>query len=182
MDQPQGFSCDITQIPGLEEQVFGNKTLFYRNKKLAKVQAAKHAMQFINATNPPLPESALKTKLGRRTAAASAGGNFVGGAQLLPSGSIINIPFRAGPVESVTIICPKLGMALPEYDITQDPTAPAIYDVTASIRRQQGKTLRIGPMKGIYGRRNAKERMAESLMILLKNQAEQLGITIRRVD
>lgn len=55
-----GFSCEIRLsaefgIPGIEDKVFGDKHKAYKNKRSAKVAAAKAAMLWIQEHAPPSP-------------------------------------------------------------------------------------------------------------------------------
>jgi hypothetical protein len=171
----QQFSCQVTEIPSIPNKVFGEKTTFYRTKRIAKAQAAKAAMLYLQDNPPPpVPSS------GKKKAVPGGGktGQFVGKASVAPPGSTIRVPDR-GVVEKVTLICPQLGLSLPEYDFKQDPIAPAMFDVTAIVRRGAGKKdVKIGPVRGIFGKKNAKESMATSILRWLLKEAEKNQVTI----
>jgi hypothetical protein len=172
----QQFSCQVTEIPSIPNKVFGDKTTYYRTKKIAKAQAAKAAMLYLQ-DNPPPPVSSSGKKKASPIGGGKAG-KFVGKTTVALPGSTIKIPDR-GVVEKVTLICPQLGLSLPEYDFQQDPMAPALFDVTAIVRRGFGKKdVRIGPLQGIFGKKNAKESMATSILRWLHKEAEKNQITI----
>jgi hypothetical protein len=171
-----GFSCELRippdpGLPGLDERAYGDKLKYYRNKRTAKIAAAKDAMLWIKQQPPaktlPQTPSSDSTK-------------FVGKAIIAAPGATISIPARAGPVEKVTLICPRLGLSLPEYDLRQDEKVPALHDVTAYVRRGPGlKGAKIGPLKGIFGKKNAKQQMAASVLIWLNKEAEKIQVTIK---
>jgi len=174
-----GFSCELRipadpGLPGLDGKVYGSRLKYHRNKRTAKLEAAKEAMLWIKEQPPPtaLPQSP-----------SSDSAKFVGKAAIAAPGTAISIPARAGPVEKVTLICPRLGLSLPEYDLKQDEKVPALHDVTAYIRRGPGlKGAKIGPLKGIYGKKNAKQQMAASVLIWLNKEAERLEVSIKEEE
>jgi hypothetical protein len=170
-----GYSCELRiptdpDLPGLDEKVFGNKLMYYRNKRNAKIAAAKEGMLWIKEHAPGLTLPQTMSCDSKK---------FVGRAILAAPGSTISVPVRAGPVEKVTLICPRLGLSLPDYDLTMDKSVQGLYDVTAYVSRGPGlKVAKIGPLKGIVGRKKAKQQMAASLLIWLNKEAEKLHVTI----
>lgn len=67
----------------------------------------------------------------------------------------------------------------PEYHLVSDPRSPSMYDVTAIIKRPNGpRDLMIGPLKSIFGKKKAKEEMANGVYNWLKKEAERQGVGI----
>jgi len=177
---PTIFSCELTGIQGLDK-MFGSRTRFYTSKKRACVQAAKEAMLYIEKHQIMPPEAAKKGEASaeRRGSGGAPGPNFVGKVQPAAPGSTIVVPLRATIHETVTMVCPRLGLSLPEYKIDQDPETSSLYDITATIRRlPPRKGVRIGPIKGVYGRKNAKDTIAHSVLTFLRKEAEGRQVTI----
>ncbi|KAF8539409.1 hypothetical protein BDD12DRAFT_99308 [Trichophaea hybrida] len=178
---PQEFSCDITEIPTLEE-TFGSKEKFHRTKKVAKVQAAKEAMLWIKANASSTPAS-LRSRSGKSSVGTNGQpGKFVGKVSIASPGSTIEVDASKGAAEKVSIICPQLGLSLPEYHIKQDQHAPSLYDIYAILRRREGKSVRIGPLKGEHGRKKAKNKLAECILGWLHKEAERIQVTINQVE
>jgi len=157
--------------------VLGDKTKFYRTKKLARVQAAKAAILWIRA-NPPSAPASPQSPSGNNDQQVK----FVGKVPVAPPGSTIRVAANTSPLEKVSIICPQLGLSLPDYKFTQDERALSIYDVTAILRRREGKSVKVGPLKGQYGRVNAKKKLAECIIRWLDKEAERKQVTIEIVE
>lgn len=177
---PTRFSCELTGIQGLDK-MFGSRTRFYTSKKRACVQAAKEAMLYIEKHQIPRPGADKKgdASAGRRGSEGAIGPNFVGNVQPAEPGSTILVPFRANIHETIVMVCPRLGLSLPQYNIVQDTETSSLYDITAIIRRlPPRKGVRIGPIKGVYGRKNAKETIAHSVFNFLRKEAEERQVTI----
>ncbi|KAI5850634.1 hypothetical protein BZA05DRAFT_59207 [Tricharina praecox] len=198
---PLVFSCQVSGIQTVgSEKVFGSKTKFHSSKKKARIHAAKAAMTFIDE-NQIAPAAAVKkgsaggsgggggdakkTPPNERStttpaAAIVAGANFVGKAPPLEPGSTITIPLAATIHETVALVCPQLGLSLPEYILACDEHTPALYDITAVLRRAPPKRgVRIGPIKGVYGKKNARDRIANSVFTFLKKEAENCRVVMK---
>ncbi|KAA8894397.1 hypothetical protein FN846DRAFT_750322, partial [Sphaerosporella brunnea] len=160
----QQFSCEITGVPSVQTKVFGSKAMYYRNKKIAKVQAAKAAMLYLNENPQPIPPKSPRGRAGSNRSGQSAG--------KAPPGSIIKVPATIGVVEKVSRICPQLGLSLPDYAFYQDPNAPSLFDVSAIVRRGgDKKDARFGRLRGKLGKKNAKEHMAAAIFRWLHTEA-----------
>jgi len=160
--------------------MFGCRTRFYASKKRACVQAAKEAMLYIEKHQIPRPEAAMgDASAERRGSDGATGPIFIGNVQPAEPGSTILVPLRATIHETIIMVCPRLGLSLPKYEIVQDPETSSLYDITATIRRlPPRKGVRIGPIKGIYGRKNAKDTIARSVLTFLRKEAEGRQVTI----
>ncbi|KAF8243780.1 hypothetical protein K440DRAFT_611480 [Wilcoxina mikolae CBS 423.85] len=139
-------------------------------------------MLWINAhssSTPALPRS----RSGRSSVGTNGQpGTFVGKVPIAAPGSTIEVIASKGAVENVTIICPRLGLSLPEYHIKQDRHISSLYDIYAILRRREGKGVKIGPLKGEFGRKKAKDKLAESILRWLHQEAGRIQVTINQVE
>jgi len=171
------FSCEVTDIPGLEDEVFGSKTRFFSSKKKARIQAAKAAMLHIDENQLALVDSPKKGGTG---GGGGGGGKKSGKVALAEPGSTILTPVNASIHETISLICPRLGLSLPEYTYVQDERSPSLYDITAVIRRGPGqKGCRMGPLKGIYGKKKAKDMIADGVLRFLTKEAANRQVSLQ---
>lgn len=80
-----GFSCEVRLgaelgYPGIEERVFGDKHKAFKNKRSAKIAAAKSAMLWIreqSEPSPPVGSSMSGSKRSGRSMGSMGGGNLI---------------------------------------------------------------------------------------------------------
>ncbi|PWW75604.1 hypothetical protein C7212DRAFT_297524 [Tuber magnatum] len=163
-----GYSCEIRLsaefgCPGVECMVFGDKHRAFKNKKSAKIAAAKEAILWVREQAPP------GTPVGGRTPKTAASG---------PEG-VIEIPEGTPTAQIVNLICPKLGFTSPEYIFHADPHAPGLYDVDAVIKRPKGpRPAKIGPIRSVFGKKKAREEISTCVLRWLRKEAEKQGLKI----
>ncbi|CAZ80042.1 unnamed protein product [Tuber melanosporum] len=167
-----GYSCEIRLgaefgFPGVECMVFGDKHRAFKNKKSAKIAAAKEAILWIREQAPP------GTPVNGRTPRAAASG---------PEG-VVDIPEGTPTAQIVNLICPKLGFTSPEYIFHADPHAPGLYDVDAVIKRPKGpRPAKIGPIRSVFGKKKARDEIATCVLRWLRKEAEKQGLKIVEHD
>jgi len=163
--------------------VFGDKHRAFKNKKSAKIAAAKEAMLWIREQAPP------GTPVGGRTPRTAANGpeGVIDIPEGTPTAQIVN---RLSPttltyslMPSLTsqkkVICPKLGYTSPEYIFHADPHAPGMYDVDAVIKRPKGpRPAKIGPIRSVFGKKKAREEIATCVLRWLRKEADKQGLKI----
>ncbi|RPA97538.1 hypothetical protein L873DRAFT_1741872 [Choiromyces venosus 120613-1] len=163
-----GYSCEIRLsaefgYPDVENRVFGDKHRAFKNKKSAKIAAAKEAILWIREQAPP------GTPANGRTPKAAANN----------SEGVIDIPEGTPTAQIVNLICPKLGYTSPEYIFHADPHAPGLYDVDAVIKRPKGpRPAKIGPIRSVFGKKKAREEIATCVLRWLRKEAEKQGLKI----
>ncbi|CUS15150.1 unnamed protein product [Tuber aestivum] len=163
-----GYSCEIRLsaefgCPGVECMVFGDKHRAFKNKKSAKIAAAKEAILWVREQAPP------GTPVNGRTPKTAANG---------PEG-VIDIPEGTPTAQIVNLICPKLGFTSPEYIFHADPHAPGLYDVDAVIKRPKGpRPAKIGPIRSVFGKKKAREEISTCVLRWLRKEADKQGLKI----
>jgi len=161
---PPGCSCVLTfpeslPLPDVSSKTFGDKHRFYRTKMAAKKAASKEAMQWIFSV---APDSVKGTQPASKI-----------------SDGTIRLPRDMSFVQRVNVVCPHLNLGPPEWDIKPDPTTPGVYDVCVIIRRRNGpKDVKIGPLQNEFGKRRAKERLAQGVLRWLYKEAEKADLKI----
>jgi hypothetical protein len=130
----------------------------------AKKAASKEAMQWILSVAPESVKGAqpASTPLAPKI-----------------SDGTIRLPRDMSFVQRVNVVCPHLNLGPPEWDIKPDPTTPGVYDVCVIIRRRNGpKDVKIGPLNNEFGKRRAKERLAQGVLRWLFKEAEKANLKI----
>lgn len=79
-------------------------------------------------------------------------------------------------------LCPILGLTSPQYILTPAPQAPNMLSGYASFPTQPGMPKQIGEIRNVFGKKNAKEEIAEGVWEVLQELAEKRGVKMEGVE
>lgn len=74
-----------------------------------------------------------------------------------------------------------LGLGAPFYQLVSKPEAPAIFSGAAHFTTTPLFTKPLGEVRNVYGRKNAKEECARSVLEILKDLAKKRGVNLDEV-
>lgn len=74
-----------------------------------------------------------------------------------------------------------LGLGAPFYQLTSKPDAPAIFSGAAHFTSSPLFPKPLGEVRNVYGKKNAKEECARSVLDILEDLAKKRGVNLGEV-
>ncbi|KAI5785930.1 hypothetical protein EDC01DRAFT_597122, partial [Geopyxis carbonaria] len=150
------FSCEVAlpakiNIPKIEGKVFGDRSRTFSKKKTARASAARETMEWLNSQTAVSHPSPPPTSISVPEAVITAGARL-------------------------NYLCPKLDLSTPEYHVNMDPDCKFFEGYVLIKRLKGGKSVKVGPMKNMIGKKAAREKLANAALKWLNREAERLGI------
>lgn len=164
------FACTCV-IPG-HPTPFGGTSTVFPNKKAARVNAAREAMEFLITAGLTEPDGSLKTKKKAKL-----------GAAVRIEKDRLGVKKDTTFAQRVNDICPILGLSAPEYRITPlSADAPNIVSGAAYFRSEPLFPKPLGEVRNVYGKKNAKEECAKGVWMTLSELAKKRGVKVSEED
>ena len=159
----------------------------FSTKKAARVNAAKQAVEYLISEGELNSDGSTKArkKIAAGTAVRMEGKGLKVSRDLSYAQKVngkLKIPVLLWMLIHVLDICPLLGLIPPQYKLTPvSALAPNMLSGYASFPGQPGLPEEIGEARNVYGKRNAKEEVAEGLWKFLLELAKKRGVVIEEV-
>jgi hypothetical protein len=174
---PSRFSC--TSVLVESSQPFGD-TVSFTKKKDAKQYASKKAIDWLIENNfmPPngvkFPKSnALSQTLPNPEVTSSKVTNTTIEIKEITTESPVQTPKGASFASKIPELCTLLGFTVPKYEITRVSEQAPLYSGYAHFNGDPRIEGKVGEVKDIFGQKNAKEMIAETLYAFLKDIERQ---------
>ncbi|KAF3924231.1 hypothetical protein ABW21_db0203393 [Orbilia brochopaga] len=153
---PYYYGCEIMiDING--ERRFGDPNPNHQNKSSARNAAAQQALDWINKENPKI------VKVKNRTGKAG---------RVLAPGSLVQIDATCKTIgEVATEACSLLGFKAPQRELVPVDQLQGMYNVYITLEHAD-QTSRVGPIKNIFGQKQAREEAMKLTLRTLQYLAE----------
>ncbi|KAL8657793.1 MAG: hypothetical protein Q9226_001578 [Calogaya cf. arnoldii] len=176
------FGCTCT-IPSINDGtsaplVFGSATDPFRNKKAARNNAAKAAVQYLISLGELNPDGSCKAKKKVKLGA---------GPTVKVEAKGIEVKKDASYANRVNDLAPLLSLTCPTYRFTvTSAAAPNMFSGAAYFTGDALHLLSlqgaIGEVRNVYGKKNAKEECARGVWEVLKGVARERGVEFEEAD
>ncbi|OCK84527.1 hypothetical protein K432DRAFT_288747 [Lepidopterella palustris CBS 459.81] len=152
------FSCE-TEIPERPGHVFGGKSQIFANKKGARFNAAREAVEWLRAEGF-FPESGPVRK--KKANGNNPGSSTSGEGKIDTTGGSY--------AQKVAALALTLGLLTPEWRFAPpDPRAPGFCTVAAYFPHSPNHAGPIGEVRHVFGKKAAKEECAKKVLTYLKD-------------
>ncbi|KAI9771174.1 MAG: hypothetical protein M1840_002525 [Geoglossum simile] len=162
------FACEVV-IDQCSSSPFGGRYSTFSNKKAAKTNAAREAVQWLTENNSMGPQGPARKK--RKS-----------GAVMPESGTTVEINRVTNFTQKVNALCPKFGLSPPEYRLSSDPRSESMYSGAAYFNDPILPSEPIGDVRNVYGKKKAKEEISKAVLAFLKEWAKKQGVELREKD
>ncbi|KAF2090921.1 hypothetical protein K490DRAFT_62252 [Saccharata proteae CBS 121410] len=167
------FSCELT-IPQYPDQIWGGRDKFFRNKKDAKTNASREAVEWLRA-NGHMSDNGSSKKKAKVSPGMGAGSTKVANSPVPRPKSNSPLDHEKAELDreltytqQVVEYIPKLKLSQPEYRLTQDEEASGFWSGAAYFQSEGGIEVAIGKVSHVYGQKAAKNECAKRVLAYLK--------------
>ncbi|KAL9007076.1 MAG: hypothetical protein Q9188_000199 [Gyalolechia gomerana] len=172
------FACTCT-MPSSPSQPFGSPTDPFPNKKAARTNAAKEAVQHLISIGELNSDGSAKA---RKKGKVGAGGPTV---RVEASG--VEVKKNATYAARVNDLAPLLSFTAPVYRF--QPTNPSAPNLLSGAAYFTGDASyhpllkdAVGEVRNVFGKKNAKEECAKGVWEVLREVARERGVEVEEVD
>lgn len=159
------FRCTV-KIPETEQK-FGDPAVLFTKKKDAKQHASKRAIDWLIENKYMPADGSVKFPKPILSPSASVIG------PQLASQSSPRPPKGTSFASQVPELCTKLGFNVPKYEITKVSENAPLYKGFAHFHGDPRIDGKFGEVSDIFGQKNAKEKIAEEIVLFLKDIERQ---------
>ncbi|KAL8853611.1 MAG: hypothetical protein Q9221_001597 [Calogaya cf. arnoldii] len=179
---PYNFGCTCT-VPSINDGtsaplVFGSATDPFSNKKAARNNAAKAAVQYLISLGELNPDGSCKAKKKVKLG---------GGPTVKVEAKGIEVKKDASYANRVNDLAPLLSLTCPTYRFTvTSAAAPNMFSgaayFTGDALHHPSLKGAIGEVRNVYGKKNAKEECARGVWEVLKGVARERGVEFEEAE
>ena len=154
------------------DQPFGSSTVPFPSKKAARANAAKLAVEHLIANGELDPNGSPKARKKVKV-----------GAAVQIKGKGLEVKRGSTYTQKVNDAYGLLGLQAPQYVLeAASNIASNILNGHASFPNEPGLPRKIGEVRNVFGKKNAKEEIAKGVWEALQKLAEKRGVSISETD
>jgi hypothetical protein len=170
---PSRFSCTTVLVES--SQPFGD-TVSFTKKKDAKQYASKKAIDWLIENNF-MPPNGVKfpsqTFANPEVTSSKVTNTTIVEIKEITTESPVQTPKGTSFASKIPELCTRLGFTVPKYEITRVSEQAPLYSGYAHFNGDPRIEGKVGEVKDIFGQKNAKEMIAETLHAFLKDIERQ---------